>query len=107
MCRTVETAELAFGPADRSMVVIDAGPGPAGSPERYAALQTMLSTPRPPGGNTVIVGHAYPIYTLIGGQYLDEGEAAVLQPHGAGFEVVARAGLKEWRDLAILPRKNE
>ena len=107
LCRTVETAELAFGPAERSMTVIDAGPTPPGSPDRYAALRTMLSTPRPAGGNTVIVGHAYPIYTLIGGQYLDEGEAAVLQPHGADFEVVARVGLKEWRELAILPRKSE
>lgn len=105
MCRTVETAELAFGPAERSLAVRDAGPAPPGTPDRYAALRVLLSTPPSPG-NAVIVGHAYPIYTLIGGQYLDEGEAAVVRPQGAGFEVVARVGLKEWRGLAQhLPKR--
>jgi hypothetical protein len=80
-----QTAELAFGPAGRS----------------------LLSTPRPAGANTVIVGHAYPVYTLIGGQYLEEGEAAFVQPRGAGFEVVARAGLKEWRQMGQLPPTRE
>ncbi|HEU5196099.1 MAG TPA: histidine phosphatase family protein [Methylomirabilota bacterium] len=107
MCRTVETAELAFGPAERSMAVREGGPTPPGSPDRYAALRAMLSTPPPAGGNMVIVGHAYPIYTLIGGQYLEEGEAAVVRPQGSAFEVVARVGLKEWRELAQLPLKRE
>jgi phosphohistidine phosphatase SixA len=107
LCRTVETAELAFGPAERSMAVRDGGPTPPGSPDRYAALRAMLSTPPAPGRNPVIVGHAYPIYTLIGGQYLEEGEAAVVQPRGADFEVIARVGLKEWRELAQLPPKRE
>lgn len=104
LCRTVETAELAFGAAERSMAVRDGGPTPPGSPGRYAALRALLSTPPPPGANAVIVGHAYPIYTLIGGQYLEEGQAAVVRPQGTGFEVVARVGLKEWRELAQLPR---
>ena len=80
MCRTVETAELAFGAAERAQAVRDAGPAPAGSPDRFAALRTLLSTAPPAGVNTVLVGHAYPIYTLIGGQYLEEGEAAVIWP---------------------------
>ena len=100
MCRTVETAELAFGAAERAQAVRDAGPAPAGSPDRFAALRTLLSTAPPAGVNTVLVGHAYPIYTLIGGQYLEEGEAAVIWPGGVAFEVVARVGLKEWRELA-------
>jgi len=79
MCRTVETAELAFGAAERAQAVRDAGPAPAGSPDRFAALRTLLSTAPPAGVNTVLVGHAYPIYTLIGGQYLEEGEAAVIR----------------------------
>ena len=55
------------------------------------------------GANTVIVGHAYPYFTLVGGQYLNEGEADVVQPRGTDFEVLARLGLKQWRDLATLP----
>ena len=59
----------------------------------------MLSAPPPPGSNSAIVGHAYPFYALVGGQYLEEGEAAVVRPQGTSFEVVARVGLKQWRDL--------
>jgi phosphohistidine phosphatase SixA len=107
LCRTVETAELAFGAAERSMAVREVGPAPAGSSERYAALRALLSAPPPAGVNTVIVGHAYPLYALIGGQYLEEGEAALVQPQAAAFEIVARIGLKEWRALAQLLPKRE
>jgi hypothetical protein len=55
-----------------------------------------------PGTNTVIVGHAYPYFTLVGGQYLNEGEADVVHPRGADFVVLARLGLKQWRDLATV-----
>jgi hypothetical protein len=36
-----------------------------------------------------------------GGQYLDAGEAAVVRPLAAGFEVVAHLGLKEWREHGL------
>ena len=98
-CRTVETAMLAFGAAEKSMAVREGGPLPPGSPGRFTALGGLLSSPPAPGVNTVIVGHAYPFYALAGGQYLDEGEAAVVLPRGASFEVVARVGAKQWRDL--------
>lgn len=39
----------------------------------------------------------------MGGQNLEEGEAGVLRPRGADFEVVARVGLKQWRELASAP----
>ena len=68
-----------------------------------SALRALLSAPVGPGANTVVVGHAYPYYTLVGGQYLSEGEADVVRPRGADFEVVARVSLKQWRDLAALP----
>ncbi len=102
-CRTVETATLAFGQAERAPAVRDPGPEPPGSPRRFAALRGLLSTVPRAGTNTVIVGHGYPFYTLVGGQNLDEGQAAVVRPEGSGFEVVARVGLKEWRELAALP----
>jgi hypothetical protein len=90
LCRTVETAELAFGTA-----------------ERFTALRALLSTIPAAGTNEVVVGHAYPFYALVGGQYLDEGEAAVVRPMGGGFEVISRVGLKEWRELAQLSPKRE
>jgi hypothetical protein len=63
----------------------------------------LLSTPVAPGANTVVVGHAYPYYTLVGGQYLNEGEADVLRPRGADFEVLSRVDLAQWRALAAVP----
>jgi phosphohistidine phosphatase SixA len=99
LCRCVETANLAFGAAELSYAVREGGPLPPGSTGRYDPLRALLSTVPPAGSNTVIVGHGYPLYTLIGGQYLDEGEAAVVRPDGAGFKVVVRVGLKEWREL--------
>ena len=100
LCRTMETATLAFGSAQRSMAARDGGPEPPGSPDRFVALRGLLSTAPPPGTNRVIVSHGYPLYALVGGQYLDEGQAAVVRPDGTGFEVVARVGLKEWREMA-------
>ena len=79
--------------------VREGGPPPPGSPGRFAALRALLSTPVATGANTVVVGHAYPYYTLVGGQYLSEGEAHVLRPRGADFEVVARVSLTQWRSL--------
>jgi phosphohistidine phosphatase SixA len=99
LCRTVETAVLAFGSAQKSSATREAGPVPAGDPSRFSALRVLLSTPVAAGTNTVVVGHAYPYYTLVGGQYLSEGEADVLRPRGADFEVVARVSLTQWRDL--------
>jgi phosphohistidine phosphatase SixA len=97
LCRTVETATLAFGSAEKSMATRDGGPEPPGSPGRYAALRALLSTAPPAGTNTAIVGHGYPYYALIGkGQMLEEGEAAIVRPEGTTFTEIARFGLKEW-----------
>jgi phosphohistidine phosphatase SixA len=103
MCRTVETAMLIFGTAERSPAAREAGPQPPGTPERYSALRALLSTPPPAGVNAVIVGHGYPFYSLVRGQVLEEGEAAIVRPGSGGFEVAARLGLKEWRELAGPP----
>lgn len=105
LCRTMETATLVFGTALRSAAVRDGGPLAPGSPGRFPALRELLSTKVAPGANTVIVGHAYPYFTLVGGQYLNEGEADVVHPRGADFEVLARLGLTQWRDLATLPAR--
>ena len=103
MCRTMETATLAFGTALKSQAVREGGPLAPGTPGRFPALRELLSSKVAPGANTVIVGHAYPYFTVVGGQFLNEGEADVVQPRGTDFEVLARLGLKQWRDLATSP----
>lgn len=103
MCRTLETAVLAFGAAEKAPAVREGGGAPPGTAERYAALRALLSAPVASGANTVIVGHAYPYHSLVGGQYLSEGEADVLRPRGTGFEFVARLGVGRWRELGAAP----
>ena len=102
LCRTVETAMLAFGRVERSAAVIETGPEAPGTPDRFSALRDLLSTAPPSGTNVVIVGHAYRFYSLVGGQYLEEGEASIVRPTASGFTEVARAGLAQWRELAKL-----
>lgn len=107
LCRTMETATLAFGTARPSPAVREAGPLAPGTPGRFPALRALLSTPVAAGTNTVVVGHAYPYFTLVGGQYLSEGEADVLRPRGGDFEVLARLGLKQWRNLGAAGGKSQ
>jgi phosphohistidine phosphatase SixA len=99
-CRTMETARLIFGRADASPDV-RGGPARPDSPERYAALRKLLSTPVPPGTDLVIVSHGNPFAAVAGTPYLAEGEAAVIRPLGAqGFTIVARIKKDEWQTLA-------
>lgn len=99
LCRTVETATLIFGSAERAPAVREAGPQPPGSPERFAELRALLSTAPPKGTNIVIVAHGYPFHSVAGGGYLGEGEAAVVRPNGTGFQEVARVYLKKWQEM--------
>jgi hypothetical protein len=97
-CRTLETAMLAFGRAERSA---DARGGLARdpNPQRYAGLRWLLSTPTKPGTNLVIASHGNPFYATAGAPYLAEGEAAVVKPLGKDFEVIARVRYDQWRAL--------
>jgi len=86
-----------------------AAAAPLRGPELLAALRALLSTPVAPGANTVVVAHAYPYYTLVGGQYLGEGEADEVK---LLRERVAKASLPEapreaaTRELDRLARLN-
>ena len=78
LCRTRETAELAFG---RTTLAPDLTSfGTAGSEaeeqERAAALRRLLATPPAPGTNTVLVGHLFNIQAAASIS-LAEGEAAI------------------------------
>ena len=98
-CRTMETAMLAFGTADRSPEA-RAGPASPGNDDRYAPLRAVLSTSPRPGGNIVVSSHGNPFYAVAGAPYLAEGEAAVIRPLGKDFEIVARVRHDAWRALA-------
>ena len=97
-CRTLETAMLAFGRAEKSADV-RGGPVRDPAPDRYAGLRRLLSTPLPPGANLVIASHGNPFYAVAGAPYLAEGEAAVVRPLGRDFDVVARLRQDGWRTL--------
>lgn len=98
-CRTMETAVLAFGRADKAPEA-RGGPAAPDSPDRYAPLRRILSTPAGTGANLVISSHGNPFYATAGAPYLAEGEAAVVRPLGQDFEIVARVRHNEWRALA-------
>lgn len=97
-CRTVETATLMFGRAERAP---EARGGPAqAEAERYAELRKLLATPPARGTVRVIASHGNPFRAITGSAYLAEGEAAVVAPGpGDGFTVVARIPKDAWREL--------
>ena len=98
-CRTVETAQLLFGRAEKMQEVRGGPSAPAGS-ERYTALRRILATPVPAGTNLAVVGHGNPFHNVAGPPYLAEGEAAVIRPLGADFQIVARIPVDRWDALA-------
>ena len=98
-CRTVETAMLAFGKAEKTQDV-RGGPVKSDDPKRYDALRKLLSAPPAPGKNTVISSHGNPYHAVFGPPYLAEGEIAVVRPGGNGrFEALARIPLAGWESL--------
>ena len=99
-CRTMETAQLMFGRATATPAVRGGTVQPE-SPARYAALRDLLATQVPPGSNLAIASHGNPYRAVVGGDYLAEGEAAVIEPLArADFRLVARVRKEGWKDLA-------
>jgi hypothetical protein len=98
-CRTVEVAKLAFGnfklaPEARGGVFTEK------PVTRYDGLRALFDKGPGAGRNTIIVSHGNPFYATAGGPYLAEGEAAIVKPLGADFEVIARVRWDGWRTLA-------
>lgn len=101
-CRTVETAMLTFGKAEKTGAV-RGGPVKSEDPKRYDGLRKLLSTPPAAGRNNAVSGHGNPYYALFGPPYLAEGELAVIRPGGkVPFETVARIRLADWESLQLL-----
>ncbi len=99
-CRTRETAELMFGRATVAPAV-RGGPAQPESQDRYAELRKLLSTPPRRGADLVIASHGNPFRAVAGGNYLAEGEAAVIRPLGTnGFRIVGHVPKDGWDTLA-------
>ena len=99
LCRTMETARLAFGQA-QPVPAMRGAPLPLADPNRYTALMQLFTTAYPRGANLVIASHGNPFYGVAGPPYLAEGEAAVIRGLGQdGFDVVARVRLSDWQAL--------
>ena len=97
-CRTRETAELIFGRATVSTAV-RGGPASAEG-ARYDDLRTLLTRPVPGKVNLAIASHGNPFVAVAGPPYLEEGEAAVVEPLGEGrFRIVARIKKDGWAAL--------
>jgi phosphohistidine phosphatase SixA len=97
-CRTVETAQIAFGRAQKTQQVRGGPAAPADS-GRYAELRKLLTTPIQKDANLAVVSHGNPFHSVAGPPYLAEGEAAVIRPLGSGFEVFARIRVEDWERL--------
>jgi len=98
-CRTVETAMLVFGKAEKSRDVIG-GPARPDDPRRYAPLRRRLATKPDAGTNLVISSHGNPFRSVAGLPYLAEGEMAVVRPLGGDtFTIVARLRITDWESL--------
>jgi phosphohistidine phosphatase SixA len=101
-CRTVETAMLAFGKAEKTLG-LRGWPASSVDPDRYAALRGYLAAAPIAGTNTVLVGHGNPFRAVAGPPHLAEGEAAVIRPLGGeSFEVAARIRVQDWAELVTI-----
>jgi len=58
----------------------------------------------PAGANLTVVSHGNPFYSVAGPPYLAEGEAAVIRPQGADFQVIARIRVDRWDALGSAAR---
>lgn len=92
-CRTMDTAELAFGGAVEDMRLLQA------EDEEAAANLTELLAERPSEGNTVLVGHVGSLGAAAD-LHIEEGETAVFAPDGdGGFALIATVPVDGWTDL--------
>jgi hypothetical protein len=96
-CRTMDHARLMLNEAAPRVEIREAGAGD------YAGLKRLLAAPVPPGRNRWIVGHGIPFRAVAGPPHLAEGEAALIEPGGTGWTVLARIRVEDWPALAAAP----
>jgi phosphohistidine phosphatase SixA len=96
-CRTVDTAELAFGRATLDDGLLPPTPDTEGSTTR--ALRALLSAVPEDDANSVLVGHLTNLRLLSTAQP-DEGGTVVFRPDGEGFVLVGSVPPQGWQELA-------
>jgi phosphohistidine phosphatase SixA len=96
-CRTVETAELAFGRAITEDGLRTPTPQTRGRTTR--ALRRLLRTVPEDGENTVLVGHLTNL-RLLSTASPEEGETVAFRPDGEGFVLVGSVPPQGWQELA-------
>ncbi|MBV9635720.1 MAG: histidine phosphatase family protein [Methylobacteriaceae bacterium] len=98
LCRTLETARLAFGQA-KTVEDLVSRHGGALTGARDV-LERLVKAPTPERALRVVVGD-YELAQALFGQTLGEGDGLILRatPQG-GLEAVARIDLDDWRALA-------
>ncbi len=97
-CRTIDTAELAFGHHEISDALYFAiGMDKEQRARQSTELRLMLSTPPQPGKNSVIVSHNANLKEATGIWPKREGDAHVFRPlPGGGFDYVGEVSPEEW-----------
>jgi phosphohistidine phosphatase SixA len=97
MCRTRDTARLAFGRVTLHRDLVSPGViGTEADDERRAQrLAVMVQTPPPAGENTVLVTHTGNIGAALGDETLQEGGMLV---YGGG-ELIDRVESERWAEL--------
>jgi len=99
VCRTRDTARLAFGRATLDRMLVS--PGFVGTEaddrRRLRALRAFVRRPAQAGQNTVLVTHTPNIRAASGEETVAEGETLVL---GRGGRIVGRITAEQWPTLA-------
>jgi phosphohistidine phosphatase SixA len=98
MCRTRDTARLAFGRVTLDRDLLSPGViGTEADDERRAQrLSAMVKNPPPAGENTVLVTHTGNIGAALGEETVQEGD---MLAYGGGGELVGRVESERWAEL--------
>lgn len=107
-CRTVETAELAFGEAEKADELLPLpGPGEPGHEDGIEKVKQLVGAKPDKGANTVLVSHSATIGPATDATP-EEGGAAVFRPDGdGGFQLIADIPPGGWTRLAEQQKKKD
>lgn len=107
MCRTRDTARLAFGDALRPQIdpllMYTAHLTSSQKAPVHQRTRELLSAPVAAGTNRVLVGHAPTLADVMGYFLSPEGTLAVLRPRPGGFDYVASIPPDHWATLLRRP----